>query len=285
MAYQHKDSIQQIARKEFSCTARVERLRGGDINDVYRIRVPQGDFVVKINRNDRYPGLFEAEKRGLQLLDNSPGISVPRVYGHGVVNNVAYLILEHIESGIKSSDFWRTFGQQLAKLHKNSSTHFGLDTDNYIGSLKQYNRRSANAADFYIGQRLEPQIALAADNGFLLGSCAALFRHAANLIPNEPPSLVHGDLWSGNYLVSTQGQPVLIDPAVAYAPREMDLAMMQLFGGFPDEVFLFYNEVYQLDDGFTRRLPLWQLYYLLVHLNLFGSGYLGQVRAIIKRYS
>jgi fructosamine-3-kinase len=177
------------------------------------------------------------------------------------------------------------FAEALACLHKTTAKNFGLDHDNYIGSLPQQNNFCSSASEFYITQRLEPQFKMAADNGFNFKNLEKFFKNISEEISNEAPALVHGDLWNGNYMVSKIGEAVLIDPAVAYAPREMDIAMMKLFGGFSEEIFSNYNAAFPLGEGWKERLPLWQLYYLLVHLNLFGSGYLPQVNSVIKRYS
>jgi fructosamine-3-kinase len=139
--------------------------------------------------------------------------------------------------------------------------------------------------EFYISQRLEPQLKLAFEGGFKFGNLKGFFKNISEEIPEESPSLIHGDLWSGNFLVAHNGDPALIDPAVAFAPREMDLAMMKLFGGFSEEVFMTYNSIFPLCEGWKERTAIWQLYYLLVHLNLFGSGYWSQVKFILKRYS
>jgi hypothetical protein len=141
------------------------------------------------------------------------------------------------------------------------------------------------ATDFYIKRRLQPQFERAYNNGFKFDALDAFFKNISEIIPEDPPSLIHGDLWSGNYMCSEDGLPVLIDPAVAYAPREMDLAMMQLFGGFPSEVFQQYNQQFPLAAGWEARTGIWQLYYVLVHLNLFVSGYFLQAQRLIKTYS
>ena len=125
---------------------------------------------------------------------------------------------------------------------------------------------------------------MAKDRGFHFTDLELFYKNISSEIPNEPPALVHGDLWSGNYMVLKTGNPALIDPAVAFAPREMDLAMMQLFGGFSEEVFRLYDEIFPLENNWKNRIPLWQLYYLLVHLNLFGSGYLSRVQRIVGSY-
>tara|TARA_R110002050_G_scaffold278897_2_gene425163 strand:+ start:1367 stop:1948 length:582 start_codon:yes stop_codon:yes gene_type:complete len=192
--------------------------------------------------------------------------------------------MEYISSGQPASNFWQQFAENLVTLHKTSQKQFGLDHDNYIGSLPQQNGFCVTAADFYITQRLQPQFKLAANEGFHFKNLSTFFKNISDEIPIEPPSLIHGDLWNGNYMVSENGLPVMIDPATAFAPREMDIAMMQLFGGFPEEVFVEYNTIFPLAEGWKNRLPLWQLYHLLVHLNLFGSGYLPQVNTIVKRF-
>jgi Fructosamine-3-kinase len=207
------------------------------------------------------------------------------VLASGIYKDRSYLILEYIAPGNPASTFWSQFAENLAKLHHTTQPHFGLDHDNYIGSLPQSNKMEITASEFYINQRLEPQLKRARDSGFSFSNLDRFFTTISEVIPNEVPSLIHGDLWNGNFLISEKGDAALIDPAVAFAPREMDLAMMQLFGGFPSEVFSMYNEHFSLTENWKERTSLWQLYYLLVHLNLFGAGYLLQVNAILKKYS
>ncbi|HER40768.1 MAG TPA: fructosamine kinase, partial [Salinimicrobium catena] len=162
---------------------------------------------------------------------------------------------------------------------------FGFHAPNYIGSLPQYNHHHDSAADFYIQERLEPQFRMALDAGYAFHGLEKIFQVFSEMIPKEAPALIHGDLWSGNYISNEQGLPCLIDPAVSYGPREMDLAMMKLFGGFPEEVFDQYDSLFPVEPGFKDRIEMWQLYYLLVHLNIFGSSYLGQVKNILTRFS
>ncbi len=260
-------------------------LSGGDINEVFLLKSTSQNYVVKINKADRFPGMFKVEAKGLQLLNLTCSFKIPQVIVYGTIENSSYLLLEYIPTGSPSQNFWDVFGENLVKLHKTTQQNFGLDHNNYIGSLVQYNTLESSASEFYINQRLEPQFKLAHDQGFQFSGLDAFFRNITEIIPNESPSLVHGDLWSGNYLVSSQGEPVLIDPAVAFAPREMDLAMMRLFGGFSSETFLVYNQIFPLPQDWEERIPLWQLYYILVHLNLFGSGYLSQTKSIISQFS
>jgi fructosamine-3-kinase len=260
-------------------------LFGGDINTVVLFECASEKIVAKINSEAAYPGMFSSERQGLELLEQTNTFHIPKVIGQGIIEDDSYLLLEYIPSAARKNDFWTDFGDNLARLHKHSQDSFGLDIDNYIGSLPQPNSWAETAAEFYITQRLEPQFKMARDSGRLTFETNGFYKNVSEIIPDEPPALIHGDLWNGNYMVDDKGEPVLIDPAVAYSIREMDLGMMQLFGGFPEEVFSAYNEVYPLVSGWRERTSLWQLYYLLVHLNLFGSGYLGQVRSAIAKYS
>jgi fructosamine-3-kinase len=280
----YSTTTDQIALKELGKKFRATRLSGGDINEVFKLSSGDEEYIIKINDNRKYPGMFDAEKQGLQRLRSVECFKIPQVITAGALGDTAYLILEYIEAGSIGKSFWRDFGRNLAQMHQNTALKFGLDHNNYIGSLAQYNQYTDRAASFYIEQRLEPQFELARNSGYQFGSLSNFYKHLEDLIPEQPPSLVHGDLWSGNYMVGPGNEPVLIDPAVSYAPREMDLAMMELFGGFKADVFSSYAEHYPLEAGYRERLPLWQLYYLLVHLNLFGSGYLGRVKSVIGLY-
>lgn len=263
----------------------LEPLGGGDINEVYQVNTTGEKFVLKINNIQKFPGMFTAEKEGMEDLARPGVIRVPKVLGTGKIGSNSYILIEFIASAPPQKDFSQKFGQQLAALHKTTAKDFGYKIDNYIGSLPQYNTSRPTAAEFYINQRLEPQFKMAVDRGFDLGKTQFLYKKCEELIPQEPPALLHGDLWGGNYLVDDRGNPCLIDPAVAFAPREMDLGMMKLFGGFDKEIFDIYHKNFPLENGFEERVPLWQLYYLLVHLNIFGEGYKSQVTTILKHYS
>ncbi|MGB7785128.1 MAG: fructosamine kinase family protein [Salinimicrobium sp.] len=285
MSVKDDRNIQNIAAREGFEINEVTSLAGGSINEVFLLNTSEGKKVVKINSLSAFPGMFSAEKAGLEVLKKSGSIDVPEVFGLGQIDDTAYLILEYKKEAPQKSHFWDLFGQELAGLHKNSSEKFGFEDDNYIGSLPQYNGRETSAADFYIRQRLEPQLRMASKNGFSFGHLDRIFKNISEAIPGEPPALIHGDLWGGNYITNEEGLPCLIDPAVSFGPREMDLAMMKLFGGFPEKVFSAYDENFPLQQGFEDRVPLWQLYYLLVHLNIFGSSYLGGVKRILKSFS
>jgi len=260
-------------------------LSGGDINKVFRLKCEEGDYVVKLNCASEFPEMFLAEAKGLQLLENTNSFRIPRQIATGAENSYAYLLMEFITSGPSHKNIWEHFARNLVKLHRTSRPKFGLDHNNYIGSLPQQNNPCDTGSEFYITQRLEPQFQMASQQGFRFKNLEILFKNIGEAIPKEIPSLIHGDLWGGNYLVSDNAKPVLIDPAIAYAPREMDVAMMKLFGGFPEEVFDHYNSLFPLEAEWENRLAFWQLYYLLVHLNLFGSGYLTRVKTIVSNFS
>jgi fructosamine-3-kinase len=277
--------LQRIAQHHDFKVLEVHQLTGGDINRVYRLKSVETSYVVKLNQASVFPGMFEAEARGLRLLATSSSFKIPEVVGFDQVNDMSYLLMEYLEpSNLHPSD-WKCFAENLVKLHQNSNQNFGLDHDNYIGSLRQYNGMETSASDFYINQRLNPQFKMARDKGFRFSTLDTLFKNFFEEIPNEFPALIHGDLWNGNYLVTSSGGVALIDPAVSYGPREMDIAMMKLFGGFPDRLYSDYHELFPLVEGWKERISIWQLYYLLVHLNLFGAGYLSQVNSIIKSFS
>ena len=262
----------------------ISPLYGGDINQVYHLKTSLQNLVVKTNNALKFPGMFAAEEKGLKALAATQTLRIPKVILEGTYEKKSFLVLEYLHEGTAKKGFWLYFGQQLARLHSCSHNYFGFDTDNYIGSLPQYNASFKNAGIFYIETRLRPQFKMAFDNHFTFQHLEKLFRNLKTIIPDEKPALIHGDLWSGNYLVDENGGPCLIDPAVAYAPREMDLAMMLLFGGFQKELFTSYHEVYPLEKNWKIRIDIWQLYYLLVHLNLFGSGYYTQVKNIVLKY-
>lgn len=261
---------------------------GGSINDACKLQYGNRSFFVKWNDAGRYPGMFEAESKGLQLLRQAGALYVPEVIGSGSTAQMAFILMEYIDPGRADGQFWHRFGTQLAQLHRHTTDRFGLDHDNYIGSLPQLNAQKDEWPDFFLTQRLEPQLKMARDAGLadrsLSRSFQQLYNKLPDLFPEEPPALLHGDLWSGNYLCSSKKQAVLIDPAVYYGHREMDLGMSQLFGGFDMAFYKAYDATWPLEQGWQQRLHLCNLYPLMVHVNLFGSGYLGQVNRILRHY-
>jgi fructosamine-3-kinase len=198
------------------------------------------------------------------------------------------LVLKFIQSAAHSADFWNDFGHRLAALHKHSQPSFGLSHDNYIGSLHQSNREHTSWEEFFIEERLQPLIRIAFDNREMDSLDVKAFnlfeKRIPQIFPEEPPALIHGDLWSGNYMVNENGNAVIIDPAVYYGHREMDLGMSQLFGGFHPGFYESYDDAFPLRPGWRDRLDYCNLYPLLVHVNLFGRSYLGQIRSILRKF-
>jgi len=280
-----------IETKLNACISDVRPVAGGDIHRAYRLRSDEGkEWFVKTNTAPLAATMFKTEAQGLALLGASRVIRTPRVFAHGSTDDGhAFLLMEFISPGYKNRLFWENFGRALANLHGNTSAQFGFAHDNFIGSLPQSNTRHVSWEAFYAEERLWPQMLLACEKGVfgkeeerqLDGLC----RKLTALCPKEPPALTHGDLWSGNFLCDAVGQPVLIDPAASFAHREMDLAMSKLFGGFDDTFYKAYAETWPLEAGFEKRVEVYQLYYLLVHVNLFEGGYVEQVRAILKKWA
>jgi fructosamine-3-kinase len=233
--------------------------------------------------------MFAAEARGLAWLAQARALKIPSVLAVSAERGAEFLALELVRSGTRRPRFDEELGRGLAALHACAAPRFGLDHDNFIGSLSQSNSSHATWAEFFRVERLEPQIALAKASGragsSLLRAFERLFGRLDELVgPAEPPARLHGDLWGGNLHVDETGAPCLIDPAVYGGHREVDLAMMRLFGGFGERVFSAYAEAFPLAAGDAERVPLYQLYPLLVHVNLFGGGYARSVEAVVARY-
>jgi fructosamine-3-kinase len=269
----------------------IERIGGGDINEAARVDTETGRYFVKWHSAPPHR-FFICEADGLRLLGGSGVVRVPEVIGHGVVegSSTAFLVLEWIEQVAgKSSAAAERLGRQLAEMHRLRQPHYGLDNDNYIGRLAQSNTRYESWIAFYRDQRLWVQRDLAVQQGNMPPHrekmLDALMENLHRWIDESQcqPSLLHGDLWGGNWMVAPSGDPVLIDPAVYYGDREADLAMTALFGGFPARFYSAYEEVFPLEAGHRPRQPLYQLYYLLCHLNLFGETYGGSVDTVLRQ--
>ncbi len=232
-----------------------------------------------------------AEAHGLNVIAATAAIRVPVVVASGTADASPYLLTEWIETAPTRTEAGAVLGSSLAALHRHTTPNYGLDRTNYCGASVQYNAQSTSWLDFYREQRLVPQMRWAAERGLLPARrqqrLAWLIDHLDRWIgaQPEPPSLIHGDLWGGNWLVAADGEPVLIDPAVSYSHREAELAMCRLFGGFPQTFFDAYDEAWSPLPERAERLPLYQLYHLLNHLNVFGESYGGRVDAVLARYA
>ncbi len=261
---------------------------GGCINHAAKLTTGIGSYFIKWNSLEE-ADLFKKEAKDLSLLREKAEVKIPEVLSHGQEGDKAYLLLEWIDTGYTSNDFWEIFGQKLARMHKCHSADFGLNYNNHIGKLKQSNKQHKSWSDFFISERLEPQLKLASNNRLIdsetLSSFNLLFKELENLIPQEQPSLIHGDLWSGNFLVDQANEPVLIDPAVHFGHRETELSFTHLFGGFDSKFYQAYDEEFPLEPGFEDRIDIHNLYPLLVHVNLFGSSYLSGIKQTLKRFA
>lgn len=264
----------------------VTPLGGGCIGNALKVETENGNnYFVKQYENGK---MHEAEANGLNELKTANSIRIPRVLKF----NESFLILEYIESAKPVANFMEKFGQQLALLHKNLYAQYGYFEDNFIGSTDQINvPQNDKWAEFYLENRIMYQFRLTEKNGHAteeLKSGIKLIEKSIDKIldgSNEPPTLIHGDLWGGNYISDQRGNPCLIDPAVYYGHREAELAMTKLFGGFDNKFYSAYNEEYPLKEGWEYRENLYKLYHILNHLNLFGSGYYSQAVALINSYS
>lgn len=277
------EQISRILGVSFALT-RAQRAGGGCINEAWILSGTQERFFVKINASDRRE-MFEAELDGLHALARAGAVRVPQPVCVGSDGLSSWLVVEYIEfARHRDAADWRRLGTLLAAQHRRLGERFGWRRDNTIGSTPQPNRWNTDWVEFLREQRLGHQLGLAARNGY----ASALAERGARLLESLPaffgghrpqPSLLHGDLWSGNVAFTPAGEPVVFDPAVYYGDREADLAMTELFGGFAAPFYSAYREAWPLDAGYELRRRLYNLYHLLNHLNLFGPAYLDQCRA------
>ena len=268
-------------------------IAGGDINDAYRLELTDGSsFFMKANRPDKID-FFRCEVAGLNAIMSTGAINTPEALGIGVDAGFSFLIMSFIDRGKRRRDFNEVFGQDLAAMHRASTERFvsggryGFSSDNYIGAGPQKNTPSDSFIEFFAECRLRPQF----ERAYAYFSETEhrdierfLSRLDKYLTEPEFPSLLHGDLWGGNYMVGNDGSAWLIDPAVYVGHFEADIAMTELFGGFPYEFYDAYWSAMGGQNGYADRRDIYNLYHLLNHLNLFGGGYLSSVRSILRRF-
>jgi len=261
---------------------------GGCINNAIHLNTSEGHYFLKWN--DKVPDdMFRKEVNGLELLHRSGKLKIPTPIGHGKIGNKNFLLLEYIHPGTPSKQYWEELGHSLAQLHNyNTSNKYGLEYDNYIGKLYQKNKLNDTWIEFFIQNRLEAQLNLALEQREVDMQFAHRYRKfyelLPSLLPDSPPSLLHGDLWSGNVMTDSDGQAWLIDPAVYYGHREIELAFTHMFGGFGPGFYTAYRETYPLDPGFEGRIDIYNMYPAMVHVNLFGTSYLGGVEKVLRKY-
>jgi fructosamine-3-kinase len=259
---------------------------GGCINTGVQLSDGEQTYFVKLN-SSALLDMFEAESDGLSAMAKTETIRVPVPLCSGLSGSNAYLVMEYIEMGHAGSNGSEFAGRQLAAMHEFTQPTYGWFRDNTIGSTHQENQSCDDWIEFWREHRLGFQLRLAQKNGYggaLQRKGQRLMEHFQALIDHQPqPSLLHGDLWGGNLAYTKDGEPVIFDPAVYYGDREADLAMTELFGGFGNRFYDAYREAWPLAPGYSTRKTLYNLYHILNHLNLFGSGYLGQASSMIDR--
>ena len=269
--------------------AQVQSVAGGDINQAYKVQHKNSSFFLKVNDAADYPLMFQREADGLAALKKNSDCIVPDVLKTGVAGSHQYLLLEWIERGSPSNNYHSSLGKSLAAMHLQTAEQAGWSTDNYIGSLPQRNTFTNDWCSFYATHRIAPLVKLLTDNksfGNKEQQCAErLYTKLKQYFPNEKHAFLHGDLWGGNHFPNENGLPVLIDPAVYYGHREMDIGMTALFGGFDRAFYEAYNYHYPLESGWQQRFQLAQLYPLLVHAVLFGGHYVSRSASILATFA
>ena len=252
-----------------------------------RVQSEKATFFLKIGSSNDL-NRFTAEARGLELISLTKTIQTPRVFSVGSIEDNAYILMEFLDMRGQTHYSALELGKQIAKMHKNSADSFGLEQTNWIGLTKQHNKQEVDWVVFFRDQRLLPQLELAYSKGYI----AALEDKAKQLLNNldvffedysPVPSLLHGDLWSGNWGTLSNNKPIIFDPAVYYGDRETDIAMTLLFGGFPQEFYESYNHTWSMSPSFNTRQDLYNLYHVINHLNIFGISYLPQSENLLDK--
>lgn len=276
--------------------ARTERIAGGDINEAYGLSLTDGTKIFMKSNEKRNASFFTAEAVGLDAIAWTEAIGTPHIFCSGTDEDrggFSFLLMEFITGKNRVADYWGTLAHQLAAMHKAPAERFvsdgkyGFDCDNYIGARRQVNTAHDSWITFFRDCRLEPQFKDAEPyfNDGDIKKITRLLDHLDDfLVEPKQPSLLHGDLWSGNVITGNDGKAWLIDPAVYVGHAEADIAMTELFGGFSKEFYAAYREAGLLQEGYSDRRDLYNLYQLLNHLNLFGQAYLSSVRRIVERY-
>ncbi|HBB34690.1 MAG TPA: hypothetical protein DDZ80_25555 [Cyanobacteria bacterium UBA8803] len=281
--------ISKVTGETFEINNR-RSVSGGCINQGYALIGHGVTYFVKLNQAAQIP-MFEAEVLGLKQMLDTQTIRVPKPICCGIAGDSAYIVLEWMEFGGSNSQSWEEMGRQLAAMHRakepqssGGKERFGWNQNNTIGSTPQINTWTADWAKFFAEYRLGYQFQLARRRGGNFPLQDQLLALVPELLAHQPkPSLVHGDLWGGNAAITKSGEPVILDPATYVGDREVDIAMTELFGGFPGGFYRGYNEVWPLDSGYKQRKTLYNLYHILNHFNLFGGGYGSQANRMIEQ--
>lgn len=275
--------ISQATGKPFQISHR-RSVGGGSVNQAYAVTEGDRSYFVKLNQADRVE-MFAAEALGLRQMFDSNTIRVPQPIAWGTAGSSAYIVLEWLDIGYGDHQAWEEMGRNLAAMHRVTSARgFGWERNNTIGFMPQINNWTENWVEFWTKQRLGYQFQLANQRGGRFPQQAQLLAAVPKILTGyQPqPSLVHGDLWTGNAAVTVQGEPVILDPATYFGDREVDLAMSQLFGSFPANFYSAYNQALPLESGYKTRKILYNLYHILNHFNQFGGSYEHQANQMIN---
>jgi fructosamine-3-kinase len=275
--------IGEVTKEKFTIADR-RSIGGGCINQGYSISNDDRTYFVKINRASAIE-MFVAEAAGLQEMYATKTIRIPQPICWGVAENSCYLVLEYLDLSGSSDRSWEIMGKQLAEMHKiGIASAFGWTQNNTIGSTPQINTQTENWADFFADRRIGYQLKLAQRRGASFADTNKIIAKIKDILTesNPQPSIVHGDLWSGNAAILRTGEPTIFDPAVYYGDREVDIAMTKLFGGFPNSFYRGYAREWRLEEGHQQRETIYNLYHILNHFNLFGGGYLDRAKKTIQ---
>ena len=289
------EAVHAVSGKDVSIKGR-QAVSGGDCNDACMLVLSDGSRLFMKENAVENLLFFTSEAEGVEAVSKTKAIATPRIYSVGRDGGKCFLLMEYMEPGRPAADFWEDFGRAFAKMHAFDTSEmvtagrFGWDNDNIIGFRPQINTPHETWVSFYRDCRIMPQMKDAASAGYLSlqdqkDADRIMERLEDYLTEPEHPSLLHGDLWSGNFMVNKAGKAVLIDPAVYVGHPEADLAMTRLFGGFSDSFYRAYEEISPLQPGASDRLDLYHLYQLLNHLNQFGRQYLSSVQRILRKYT
>ena len=291
MVKESEDKVIRILEDHYGQSKSVFNLypfTGGSLNETYRAVFNDKQIFCKINSSKKFPQLFQKESLGLDFLSRNTHFKIPTIIDHFELHEQV-LLMEWIEKGEKTDSFWKNFGKQLAEMHQVSSTEFGWITDNYMGVVPQSNTIHKNWSEFFREERLEPLSMLCAKKGLLQNKHLTLFNKVYYRLDEifqdgSSSSLVHGDLWNGNFIAGKNNEPVLIDPAVYFGHPAIDLGMTTLFGGFPEIFYKSYQYYYPFESNYRHQWKVANLYPLLIHLYLFGQSYLSDIEQTLLEF-
>ncbi|MCX6351058.1 MAG: fructosamine kinase family protein [Bacteroidetes bacterium] len=260
----------------------------GNCHPAAKIRADKGSYFLKWNNLSK-GNYFYKEAKGLKKIAASSSLATPEILmQNNTDDGYSFLLLRWIDTGYENEICWEKLGSGLASLHKKTSKFFGLDDDNFIGTLPQSNIKNTSWNEFFFNERLMKQIEISASAGkevsFINKKLGSLYKKLGEIFPDEPAALLHGDLWSGNVIASSEEIPYIIDPAIYYGNREMEIAFTTLFGGFHWKFYQSYNEAYPLEKGFEAREDIYNLYPLLVHWNMFGGEFYNSIKSTLSRF-